>query len=157
MLVRGIDHIVNSPLGSFFEPYFAALGKRVRLNSQAIEEAWVELANGDGSLNRAFAVAVGYSLIFLSFAIYLNILNVGSVQSAGRAIRNAIKQQLVVLKVVVFILIELAFFPLGCGIMLDLYTMELFPSTTLQTRFAFFRYAPTTSIFYHWIIGTMFM
>ena len=64
-----------------------------------MKEAWIELANGDESVNRFFATILGYSIAALVVTIYLNVLSVGSVQNAGRAVRIAIKQQLVVLKV----------------------------------------------------------
>jgi E3 ubiquitin-protein ligase MARCH6 len=48
-------------------------------------------------------------------------------------------------------------FPLGCGIVLDMCTVWLFPEANLQSRIAFFAQAPLTAMFYHWIAGTMFM
>lgn len=41
--------------------------------------------------------------------------------------------------------------------MLDLCTLSLFPDASFVSRIAFSRYAPLTSAFYHWMIGTMFM
>ncbi|KAI5118672.1 hypothetical protein M0805_003610 [Coniferiporia weirii] len=156
-VARGISHVSNSPVAHLLEPYFACLGRQVRLNATALKYTWINLANGDASVNRFFAITLGYALAGLLVAIYLNVLNVGSVQSAGRAIRNAIRQQLIVLKVAVFIVIELAVFPLGCGMMLDFCTLQMFPNATLRSRLTFFAYAPVTATFYHWMIGTMFM
>ena len=82
-----------------FEPYFARLGKHVRLNASFTKASWAELANGDGTANRFFAIGLGYFVVGLVVALYLNLLNVGNVQSAGRAIRTAIRQQLIVTKV----------------------------------------------------------
>lgn len=96
---RGIDHVTNSPVGRFLEPYFIRLGAWVRLNVVAVKATWIELATKDGSLNRFFAVVLGYLIVALLVALYLNVLNVGNVRNAGRAIRNAIRQQLIVLKV----------------------------------------------------------
>jgi len=59
--------------------------------------------------------------------------------------------------VATFIIIELVLFPLGCGINLDLCSIWLFPEASLQSRIAFFQYAPLTATFYHWVVGTMFM
>ena len=98
-LLRGIDFAAKTPVGRFLEPYFARLGKRVRLNAAGLKSAWIELANGDANMNRCFAIAFGYLIAGLLLAIYLNVQNVGSVQTAGRAVRNAIRQQLIVLKV----------------------------------------------------------
>lgn len=60
-------------------------------------------------------------------------------------------------QVATFIIVELVVFPLGCGIMLDVCTVSLFPQGSWRGRLAFFVHAPLTSAFYHWVIGTMFM
>ncbi|EJD07670.1 uncharacterized protein FOMMEDRAFT_101037 [Fomitiporia mediterranea MF3/22] len=156
-IIRGMEYVANSPVGQFLEPYFARLGRRVRMNATSAKAGWIELANGDASINRFFAISLGYLLAGILLAFYLNVLNVGNVQSAGRAIRNAIRQQLIVLKVAIFILIELVVFPLGCGVMLDFCTLQLFPDATVRSRMSFFAYAPVTATFYHWMVGTMFM
>lgn len=62
------------------------------------------------------------------------------------------------IQVATFIIIELFLFPLGCGFNLDLCSIWMLPEdTTLETRMAFFRQSPLTSVFYHWVIGTWFM
>ena len=99
VIVRGIDHFLKSPVGQVVEPYFANFGKRIRLNQAVARVVWAELDNGDGSLNRFFAIVLGYLVVGLSVALYLNILNAGSVQNAGRAMRSAIRQQSIVSKV----------------------------------------------------------
>ncbi|TDL24001.1 hypothetical protein BD410DRAFT_786709 [Rickenella mellea] len=139
------------------EQFFAKIGKHVRVSSEGLKIAWIDLAMGDAPVNRVFAVALGYTVVGMAVGLYLNVLNVGSVQSAGRAVRNAIRQQLIVVKVATFIVIELVLFPLGCGIMLDLCTLRVFPDTTIRLRLAFAMHAPATTTFYHWMIGTMFM
>lgn len=60
-------------------------------------------------------------------------------------------------QVAAFILIELMVFPLGCGIMLDFCTLQLFLDASVQSRLSLFAYAPVMATFYHWMIGTMFM
>ncbi len=57
------------------------------------------MALGDGTGERFFAIALGYAVIGLLVAFYLNIFTVGSVKSAGRAVRSAVRQQLLVVKV----------------------------------------------------------
>ena len=61
------------------------------------------------------------------------------------------------LQVAVFIIIEMVIFPLGCGVVVDLAAMRIFPNVNLASRLAFAAYAPITSGFYHWMIGTIFM
>ena len=48
-------------------------------------------------------------------------------------------------------------FPLGCGFILDASTMWMFSDVNVAARTEFFRHAPLTATFYHWVAGTMFM
>ncbi|KAJ7574391.1 hypothetical protein C8J56DRAFT_803140 [Mycena floridula] len=151
---------VNEQLSTvveFAEPYFAALGKEVRVTSSQLMALWTRLALGHAPKDRVFAVILGYQVVAVLLALYLNLLTVGNVKTAGRAVRSAVRQQLLVLKVGSFIFIELVIFPLACGIVLDLTTVWLFPNSNLGSRFMFFYQAPLTAMFYHWVAGTMFM
>ncbi|GLB43378.1 putative RING finger membrane protein [Lyophyllum shimeji] len=139
------------------EPYFAWLGRRVRLTSVQAQLTWMRLAIGESPADRAFAILLGYAVASIILALYLNLLTIGNARSAGRAIRSAVRQQLLVLKVATFIFIELVTFPLSCGIVLDLCTVWLFPEANLTSRAAFFLQSPLTAIFYHWVAGTLFM
>ncbi|KAF7289096.1 RING-CH-type domain-containing protein [Mycena chlorophos] len=139
------------------EPYFAALGKEVRVNAVHVGEGWMRLALGHGPKERVFAVCLGYLVVIFMVAIYLNLLTVGNMKTAGRAVRSAVREQLLVVKVAAFIFIELVIFPLGCGIVLDLCTVFLFPEANFASRVEYFKFAPFTAMFYHWVAGTMFM
>ncbi|KAJ7881172.1 hypothetical protein B0H13DRAFT_2049858 [Mycena leptocephala] len=100
------------------------------------------------STEKVFAIALGYVVVVILVSLYLNLLTVGNMKTAGRAVRTA---------VATFIFIELVTFPLGCGIVLDICTVWLFPEASLVSRVAFFKQAPLTAMFYHWVAGTMFM
>lgn len=139
------------------EPYFAAFGQEVRVNAVQVRETWTRLALGQGVKEKVFAVALGYVVVMILVSLYLNLLTVGNMKTAGRAVRTAVREQLLVLKVAIFIFIELVTFPLGCGIVLDLCTVWLFPEASLISRVVFFKQAPLTAMFYHWVAGTMFM
>jgi E3 ubiquitin-protein ligase MARCH6 len=139
------------------EPYFALLGREVRVSVLRAQVTWKRMALGQGPAERAFAVMLGYAVVGVLLSLYLNILTVGNVRSAGRAVRSAVRQQLLVFKVAAFIFIELVSFPLGCGIVLDLCTVWLFPEANLLARALYFYQAPLTAMFYHWVAGTMFM
>ncbi|KAH9172209.1 hypothetical protein EDB89DRAFT_1851386 [Lactarius sanguifluus] len=154
-----IDRILesNHPAVKTAEHYLEVLGKQVRISSYQVATSWTRMALGDGTGERIFAIVLGYAVIGLLIAFYLNVFTVGTVRSAGRAVRSAVRQQLLVVKVAAFIIIELVLFPLGCGINLDLCSIWLFPEASLQSRIAFFQYAPLTATFYHWVVGTMFM
>jgi E3 ubiquitin-protein ligase MARCH6 len=81
------------------EPYFALLGREVRLHAMQMHATWTRLALGHGPMERTFAVALGYAVVALLLSLYLNILTVGNVRSAGKAVRNAVRQQLLIVKV----------------------------------------------------------
>lgn len=81
------------------EPYFALLGKEVRLGVVKFKDAWYRMAVGSGPAERVFAVGLGYAVVGLLLALYLNILTVGNARTATRAVRNAVRQQLLVIKV----------------------------------------------------------
>lgn len=147
----------DSVIAQYLEPYFATLGREVRTASEQLQTSWVNLTMGQGTREKVFAIILGYGVVGVLLAIYLNVFTVGNARSAGRAIRSAVRQQLLVVKVAMFIVIELVIFPLGCGIMLDICTVWVFPEASLESRAAFFTQAPLTAMFYHWVAGTMFM
>lgn len=147
----------DSLIARYSEPYFAILGREVRTASEQLQTSWVNLTMGQGTREKVFAIMLGYGVVGILLAIYLNVFTVGNARSAGRAIRSAVRQQLLVVKVAMFIVIELVIFPLGCGIMLDICTVWVFPEASLESRAAFFTQAPLTAMFYHWVAGTMFM
>ncbi|KAF8141917.1 hypothetical protein EV363DRAFT_1151445 [Boletus edulis] len=147
----------NSTVAQILEPRFAYVGREVRLFTNHFQQSWIRLTLGHGSNERAFAVVLGYGVVGIILALYLNVFTVGNARTAGRAVRNAIRQQLLVVKVAMFIIIELIIFPLGCGTMLDACTIWVFPEASLESRIAFFTQAPLTAMFYHWVAGTMFM
>ena len=105
--MRGRDFPVQSFVisildGSAFqlaEEVFAVFGRHIRVAFVAILEQWVELAEGDGTMERLWAIFLGYAIVAFLAALYLNTITVGNVRSAGRAVRNAIRQQMIVLKV----------------------------------------------------------
>jgi len=83
----------------FTEPYFELLGKEVRLTGAKLQATWIRMALGNGTSSRVFAIGLGYAVVSLLFCVYLNILTVGNARTAGLAVRNAVRQQLLVLKV----------------------------------------------------------
>ncbi|KAH7910305.1 hypothetical protein BJ138DRAFT_1009132 [Hygrophoropsis aurantiaca] len=147
----------DSPVVKSLEPHFASLGQEIRSTYEHLQSSWVRLTYGHGTNERVFAICLGYAVVAVLLALYLNIFTMGNARSAGRAVRNAVRQQLLVVKVAMFIIIELAVFPFGCGLMLDICTIWIFPEASFQSRVAFFTQACLTAMFYHWVAGTMFM
>ncbi|KZT70808.1 hypothetical protein DAEQUDRAFT_708092 [Daedalea quercina L-15889] len=157
--VSFVDRVLqsDSPVFRYIEPYFAPLGSKVRSTSEDAKLTWGRLAVGDGPNDKIFAIVLGYAVMGLLVALYLNVLTIGNVRNAGKAVRSAVRQQLLVVKVAAFIVVELVVFPLGCGVMLDVCTVWLVPQGNFRSRITFLTYAPVTSVFYHWVAGTMFM
>lgn len=94
-----VDRMLESPTIQPIVPQLEKLGRLVRVNALALKELWIGLASGDASVNKIFAVSLGYVLVGTGVAIYLNVLSVGNVRSASRAFRNTVRQQIFVLKV----------------------------------------------------------
>jgi E3 ubiquitin-protein ligase MARCH6 len=81
------------------EPRFALIGEKARDTATRTRATWTRMALGQGPSERAFAVVLGYAVVGLLLSLYLNILTVGNVKSAGRAVKSAVRQQLLVIKV----------------------------------------------------------
>jgi len=97
-----LDNGFDSTLGRIVEPYFASFGQEVRSGLEGIGNRWIRMSLGRGPVEKAFAIVYGYLIIGISLAIYMNILTVGTIKTAERAVRTAVRQQLLVVKVVSF-------------------------------------------------------
>jgi E3 ubiquitin-protein ligase MARCH6 len=82
-----------------YEPRFALLGKHIRLGYLKFKLSWTKMAIGEGPAERAFAIILGYAVASLILALYMNVLTVGNARTAGKAVRSAVRQQLLVFKV----------------------------------------------------------
>lgn len=87
-------------LGRLIEPYFASFGQEVRSTVERIVNWWIRMSLGRGPVEKAFAIVHGYLLIGISLAVYMNILTVGTIKTAEKALRTAVRQQLLVVKVI---------------------------------------------------------
>ncbi|KAK7060792.1 hypothetical protein VNI00_000525 [Paramarasmius palmivorus] len=137
------------------EPYFAPLGSHLRESYASAKDTYVSFALNDGPYERVLSVILGYIVIGVVLGLYLRI----NVKNAGRAVRSAVRQQLLVVKVAIFIFIELVVFPFCCGVVLSMCSvlLGLLKEASFRGRIEFFREAPLTAVFWHWIGGTMFM
>ena len=86
-------------------------------------------------------------ILRVTLAVYMKISTVGTIKTTERAVRTAVRQQLLIVKVTTFIVIELIIFPLGCGVILDLCTIWFFLGVSLKALVVFMRYAPLTAAF----------
>ena len=98
-----LDPLNTGKLAYFFpqvaEPYLTTLGRQSRQHVVELRATWTNLALGQGPIERTFAVVLGYAVVGMLLSLYLNILTVGNVRSAGKAVRNAVRQQLLIAKV----------------------------------------------------------
>jgi len=111
----------------FTEPYFVALGGEVREAATKSQATWIRLALGNGPSNRVFAVILGYCVVTFLLCLYLNVLTVGNARTAGIAVRNAVRQQLLVLKVCSIFFMSL-YLTLLSGCNIHLHRIGHFPS-----------------------------
>lgn len=73
----------------------------------------------------------------------------------GRTARHIIRQLGLFLKVSLFIWIEVVFFPIGCGLLLDFVSLRMFyEHHAIPRRMLFLKENVLSSIFIHWIVGT---
>ncbi|KAI9227583.1 MAG: hypothetical protein DHS80DRAFT_16976, partial [Piptocephalis tieghemiana] len=75
----------------------------------------------------------------------------------GEAERGALRVAGLMLKVAIFVAIELVLFPLACGLLLSALSMPLLHGATLEGRLSFAHRAPLACLFLHWTVGTAFM
>ena len=97
-----LDKSFDSMLGRLVEPYLASFGQEVRNTAEGIGDWWVRMSLGRGPVEKTFAIVYGYLLVGVSLAIYMNILTVGTIKTAEKAVRTAVRQQLLVVKVIPF-------------------------------------------------------
>ncbi|KAI8150028.1 hypothetical protein BJV82DRAFT_7339 [Fennellomyces sp. T-0311] len=114
------------------------------------------LAMGKTTFDRFICVLIGYAVIFAISSWYLSRTHV-AYATFGRSARHVLRQQGIILKVAMFIAIELLLFPIVCGVLLDLSSLSLFRDATVDSRFVYLQTHPLASIFLHWFLGTAFM
>lgn len=119
-------------------------------------EKYHQIAIGTTSLDRFICIIIGYAAICGLGSLYLSRGRV-PYASFGRSARQAIRQQGIILKVGMFIAIELLLFPLACGVLLDLSSLTLFRDASIVTRVQYLQEHPFASVFLHWFLGTAFM
>ncbi|UZJ56324.1 hypothetical protein CBS101457_005644 [Exobasidium rhododendri] len=72
-------------------------------------------------------------------------------------LKSTVDQQLVVLKVLSFIVLELAVFPWCCGFLWDVSLFPLWDDVTLSSRLVLLQNSPFSVAFTQWSLGTLYM
>lgn len=111
---------------------------------------------GISSYDRAFCVALGHMYWLLGLAIQ-NRMSHLYIRWHLRSLKAFVDQQLIVLKVLSFIILELVIFPLGCGILTDISLFPLWHNVSITTRLALASSRPLSLAFTLWSLGTLYM
>lgn len=125
----------------------------------AVLDVFVE--NGTTLPEKLMTVSCGY-LTFISLgALYLKTNQRLTTGEQGKHIelvaRSFLRQAGFVIKFMAILGIELVAFPFYCGLLLDAVFVPFFIRATLQARLQFFSQFPFTSLFLHWVVGTVYM
>lgn len=112
---------------------------------------------GTSTGDRVFCVALGHSYWILGLLAQARIGTNFYARLHMRWLKNTIDQEIIMIKVLFFILLELAVFPWGCGLLLDYTLLPLWPSTTMADRWQQLVHAPVSISFTHWTVGTLYM
>lgn len=111
---------------------------------------------GVANQDRAFCIALGHAFWLIGLVIQ-SIFSDLYVRWNMRSLKTFVDQQLVVLKVLSFIILELVIFPLCCGILTDIALFPLWDGASLSSRFALASQKPFSLAFTQWSLGTLYM
>ena len=114
---------------------------------------------GSSGTDRAFCVAFGhcYWLLVLFVHQYFSKPDLQRAMADQSALKMFMDQHVLILKAISFIFIELAVFPLGCGLLFDICTMPFLADASVLLWPAKIRAAPLSFAFTRWMGGTIYM
>lgn len=117
--------------------------------------------SGASISSRLLVVLCGYCSLTTIGAIYLRANKRLTTGEQGKHIelivRSFLRQAGFVMKFIVILGIELVAFPFYCGILLDAVFLPAFHQISVIDRLIFFAQFPFTSLFLHWLVGTVYM
>lgn len=111
-------------------------------------ESLVEKSNFEGFLTSV----IGYFMFATGLILLYGILAITSLNRTRRVIGLCY----ITIKVGLLIVMEIAIFPLICGIWLDLCSLKLF-NATINDRLHNYHLTPGTGVFIHWLIGMVYV
>ena len=111
---------------------------------------------GKALSDHVISILLGHCYWIMAISAYLGICKYFQITSLGW-MQSLMQEELLIIKVGGFIGIELIAFPLGCGFLLDLSCLPLFPTSGVFDRIQSCLAAPVTFLFLHWVAGTLFM
>ncbi|KAG0212549.1 hypothetical protein BGX28_006148, partial [Mortierella sp. GBA30] len=122
-----------------------------------VAKKWADVAYGTTSSDKFAAVFVGYAIMFMIASWYFAHTQHSYRSKFVKMARDVLRQQGLILKIAVFVAIDMILFPLFCGVVISLSTLPVFKGATMATRIAFYLYSPNWSLIMHWLVGTAFM
>lgn len=131
------------------------------LKPQALEilavsrEIWINMAHNDEPLDRILCITLGYISTGLLAALWYY-RDSHLERPWSRPIQHHIASYGTLLKVAMFVVVELIAFPVVCGLCLNFMSLPLFKDASIASRIAFQARAPYSSGFLHWAAGTLF-
>ncbi|TIB68148.1 hypothetical protein E3P77_01303 [Wallemia ichthyophaga] len=117
-------------------------------------KSW-SLALNDGASERVVSILLGYAVATTFAAIYINTNN--QVLQVANVVREAMTQQVILVKIAILFASELILFPLACGILLEICSMPLYADISFQSRLNYTINSPITSLFTKWLCGTLLL
>ena len=130
---------------------------------QSFFSHYIQMPTGDTAMDRVGCIVTGYIILVIIGSLYLSRTR-SMYARIGRTARQIVQQLGILLKVAFFLIIEVAVFPVGCGLLLDCVALSLFYKIggeghllAIHKRMTFLKENVTSSIFMHWVIGTGFM
>ncbi|KAF9987057.1 hypothetical protein BGZ75_001097 [Mortierella antarctica] len=118
---------------------------------------WSEVAYGNSSSDKFAAVLIGYAILFMIASWYFARTRSAYGNTFARVVRDVLLQQGLILKIAIFVAIDMILFPLFCGMVIGISTLPVFKGATVASRIAFYQNSPNWSLIMHWLVGTAFM
>lgn len=138
-------------LTKLIEPFKAQLVDNVA----ATQDIWISMAHNDEPLDRVLCISLGYVVTGMLAGLWYY-RDSHLERPWSRRIQHHISSYGVLLKVAMFVVVELVAFPAVCGVCLNLMSIPLWKDVSVASRVAFQARAPYSSGFLHWAAGTLF-
>jgi E3 ubiquitin-protein ligase MARCH6 len=145
------------------EASVVALGSNIRTQyahlSLSLRKAYIKAeakTQGVSQDDKMFCVLLGHLYWLIGLFIQKRLSSL-YLRWNLRWLKNTVDQQLVVFKVLAFIILELAIFPWCCGVLLDISLFPLWQDVTLSSRIALIKSKPLSVGFTQWSLGTLYM
>lgn len=145
----------SSGQGSSVPSLFESGEKYVSLAWSSLHATWVSMSQNDSAWDRFFCIALGYVVCMAAVGLWWY-RDMQLERPWSRKLQKHIEHYGLLLKVAMFVVVELLAFPAVCGICLDLMSLPLWKDTSMASRWAFMLRAPCSGVFLHWAAGTLF-